>query len=128
MRTVVYSIMQGDVATFMEGGIYGDNALKETPPDVRPFLVLKTEGPLVGMGRMVQWRQTFAVHDSVGDYTRIEEGLRLIRTKMMAAAPIQVNGIWLNSVEWEGDSEDLMDVVRGTNMKFSTYLLTGSGR
>ena len=127
MRKVVYQLMQDpSVADFMVGGIFGDGALGD-PPLLRPFLNLTHEGPFPGIGRMRQWRTTFTVHDDIGDYTRIDDGLKLIRAVMDNAAPFHFDGIWLNAVVWEGDSPDLLDTGRGTNMKYTTYLMTASG-
>lgn len=126
MRRLIYSLMNADpVGPMVPGGIFGDGSLEA--PLERPFMNLTYRGPTPGLGRIRQMRAIVHVHDDIGDYTRIDDTLKVVRDVLLAAPVKTLNGVYLLDVQWEGDSDDLLDPERGTNMKNSTYLLTASG-
>lgn len=129
MRRLIYDLLSSDATlmALLPGGLYGDRSLVETP-SVKPFGVLMHEGPSNGMSARVN-RSTVVlwVHDEVGDYTRIEAALRRARALLLAAVQVEKNGVWLMEADWSGDSVDLYDDARGTNVKNATFPLVGSG-
>jgi hypothetical protein len=131
VRKLVYDLLfsSEEFMDLVPGGLYGDRAL-DIVPSLRPFAVLVHEGPMPVAGssnRLSQTRTSLWVHDEVGDYTRIDEALRIARSLVTQAVPHWHEGVWLMEVEWRGDSPDLFDDVRGTNTKNTAWLLTGSG-
>jgi hypothetical protein len=128
MRKIVYKVLK-DNAEFMAllpGGLYGDRALEGTP-SAKPFAVLTFEGPTPGVGRHLRGRAYLWIHDNVGDFTRIDSVHKAARDLLESLPPIAFAGEWLTLAEWEGNSTDLFDDARGTNVKSAGYLLIGSG-
>lgn len=131
MRRLIYDLLTtgGDDAfttLYLPGGLFGDRP--EIPLDnPKPFGVLAHEGPIPGIGSHVQSRFSLWVHDEPGDYTLIDEALKALRPLVVGSTPRQLNGVWLNEASWESTSSDLFDDTRRTNVKYSTFLLTGSG-
>lgn len=111
---------------WLPGGLFGDRAEFETPVD-KPFGVLTHEGPLPGVSRHQQARFSLWVHDEPGDYTRIDNALKVLRPLVVGSTPRTLNGVWLTEAQWTSTSGDLFDAERRTNVKYSTFLLTGSG-
>lgn len=127
MRKLVYTLLTSDpgYADALPGGIQGDRA--SGVPDVLPFAVVRFSGDNPGMGRAGQTYCSVWVHGQKEDYTIIDDVLKWVRSVMEGATPMQHEGVWLTSVEWQGNSADLYDNERGTNTKSTTFLLTGSG-
>lgn len=65
-------------------------------------------------------------HDKPGTYVNIEDVLKTARPAILAAIGPTDDG-WLSDIKWEGDSRDLYDDATKTIVRYSTYLLTGSG-
>lgn len=128
MRKVFFNLLASDEAfmALLPGGLYGDRALDGTPT-LKPFGIITMEGPTPGISRHWTGRATLWVHDSVGDYTRIDEILLAAKGILEPAPPTSLAGAWLSSVEWTGDSPDLFDDARGTNVKNAGYRLVGNG-
>lgn len=127
MRRLVYQALTAD-ATLMgllPGGLAGDRTTGV--PDVLPFGVLTLEGPTPGIGAHRTWRLTVWVHSEREDFTAIDQVLKRVKAVMNTLAPRTLNSIWLTDVTWEGDSPDLHDEDRGTNVRTSAFLLAGSG-
>lgn len=127
MRVLVYTLLKNDetLMGMLPGGLLGDR--REGVPDLTPFAVLTHEGPTPGMGKHLAHRVSIWVHDESQDYTEIDKILAYVRELLPSFAPILVNGVWLTSAQWLGDSADLHDTDRGTNTKNAAFLLTGSG-
>lgn len=128
MRKVFYNLLAGNEAfmAMLPGGLYGDRSLDGTPA-LKPFGVITMEGPAPGLSRHWTGRGILWVHDAVGDYTRIDGILLAARGILEAAPPVLLAGTWLTSAEWTGDSTDLFDDARGTNVKNAGYRLVGNG-
>lgn len=127
MRRLVYQALTADTTLMglLPGGLAGDR--RQGVPDVRPFGILTMEGPTPGIGKHRTWRATIWVHSDTEDFTAIDEALTRVKTVMESLPPRQLNGIWLTSVTWAGDSPDLHDEDRRTNVRTSAFLLAGSG-
>jgi len=127
VRRLVYQALIADTTLMglLPGGLAGDRV--EGVPDTLPFGVLTFEGPTPGVGKHRTWRCTFWAHGESQDYTDIDQVLLRVKTVMAGLAPSTLNGIWLTDVQWEGDSPDLHDEDRGTNVRTSAFLLAGSG-
>lgn len=127
VRKLIYNLWSthAPLMDLLPGGLYGDRA--EFTTEIKPFGVLIHQGPLPGISSHMQARTTLWVHDEPGDYTRIDEALRVARNYLLSAVPVLLDGVWLNDVRWEGTSDDLLDTERRTNVKNATFLLTGSG-
>lgn len=128
MRTLIYQWLSNDAGftDIVEGGLYSDRSL-EVVPSVKPFCVLMYEGPNPGMSRVRQMTLRAWVHDEPGDYLRIEEALKYLRDLLPTGLPRRQGDIWLMEAQWLGDSADLYDETRRTNVKNAVFLLTGSG-
>lgn len=127
MRRLVYQGLTDD-ATLMgmlPGGLAGDRA--SGVPDSLPFGVLTFEGPTPGVGTHRLWRCTVWIHSEREDFTAIDQVLKQVKASMDSLAGTNLNGVYLNDVKWEGDSPDLHDEDRGTNVRTSAFLLAGSG-
>lgn len=128
MRRLIHTLLSTHqpLMDLLPGGLYGDRSLKDTPA-VKPFGVLLHEGPSRGLGTVHRATTVLWVHDEVGDYTRIDDALKVARLHLAAQVQVSLNGIYLMQAEWQGDSVDLYDDARGTNVKNATFLLVGSG-
>lgn len=128
MRRLIYSALtaSAEFMALLPGGLTGDRSLVETP-EAKPFGVLMYEGPTSGSVRIHRVTLRLWVHDEEGDYTRIDAALKTARSALAAAETMSLNGVHLLEARWQGDSADLYDDARGTNVKNSTYTLVGSG-
>ncbi len=99
-------------------------------PQVRPLMVLRWQAITPGIGLVNQRILTVWVHEdrNRGDYDRIDDALKRIRTLMESVVGVNVGepGAWLSTIRWEGDTDDVDDSDMGTLSRSSQYRLTGS--
>lgn len=107
------------------GSIYGAGSLQGVPAN-KPFVVINfgPESPMLKDGFSPVATGQFAtvyVHDSPGDFLRINQILNAIREALIG----QVVGVGGICAEWLGDSADLADDVYKTNMRNGEYKFIG---
>lgn len=137
VREFVYQRLTGD--TILNSlGITGDSTfLSHTvdTPQVRPLMILRWQAISRGIesadpSPVNQRILTVWVHDdrNRGDYDRIDDALRRVRTLMESVVGVNVGepGAWLSGVRWEGDTDDVDDPDMGTLSRSSQFRLTGS--
>lgn len=97
--------------------------------DVRPFAVVRLSGNFPGMSRINQTRAEIMIHDNEGSYKRIDTAIKAIKNVLDNAVQVKsaTSDTWLIQATWESDSVDLFDDGYRTNMKSTTYTLTGTG-
>lgn len=64
-------------------------------------------------------------HDKQGSYKRIDEMLLAARQALLNNVPAVIGATRVSSVEWEGDSDDLIDDTLGTATKYGQFRVTG---
>lgn len=101
-----------------------------TPPDEKPFIVIKFEpeepGPFEGVtkSRVGLWH-----HDEPGDYLAIGQALAATKAALVGAGARvgQVAQVGAVACRWMGYSGDLADPDLGTIYRTSTFDLLGKG-
>jgi hypothetical protein len=141
MRQVAYAILSGDVpftSLIPAGRIVGGGKAHD-PPDLNEgmwcmvrMLVntneIRRDGALKGAAsqRMQLW-----VYDRPGSFEDIDRAHRVARQALLAAPPrtfaADDGPLWLQGVEWEGDSQDLPADEYGAITRNAMYRLVGSG-
>jgi hypothetical protein len=97
-------------------------------PKVRPMIVLNWGRTNPGMGAINRRLLQVWIHDNPGDYERIDRCLQHVRAAFDDIAGINTGtaGQWLSQIDWEGDSDNLVDDVVGTFARYGEYTFTGS--
>jgi hypothetical protein len=104
--------------------IYETSSTPDSPQPI--YLVLRyLEVSITATPMHQQYLEVWA-HDKPGTYTDIEQVLKTARPGVLAALGPTDDG-WLSDISWRGDSLDLYDGATQTIVRYSTYLLTGSG-
>jgi hypothetical protein len=108
--------------------IHGSRATDEQIV-LRPFAVVRFAGTFPGISRIKQTRAEIMVHDNEGSYTRIDNAIKAIKNVLDNVVQLKhdTSDTWLIEAAWESDSVDLFDDGYRTNMKSTTYTLTGTG-
>lgn len=79
-------------------------------PEIRPFVVIRWEERTRAFGDRGFDQVTVWVHDTPGDYTRIDRMLARIKAVLDAATHVPgSDDRILTQVDWTGDSGDLYD-------------------
>lgn len=101
---------------------------KDTP-QVRPLMVLRWQDTSPGMGRVNQRNLQVWVHDTPGDYTRIDRILKRVYVLLTTMFGVNTGDAdsWITQIDWKGDSDDLDDDEAVTFCRYSNYTITGSG-
>lgn len=130
MRALIRSTITGD-GTLAALGVVAAGVLSgdvDTPAQ-RPFLNLRWGGIEPGLSTVNRGTLTIWVHDDPGDYEfRINPILLRLRDLLLSLVGVQHGTGWLTVVEWNGDSEDLVDDGHGTITRNVSFTLIGSGQ
>jgi len=130
MRALVRSTITSD-ATLTGLGVVAGAVLAgdvDTPVQ-RPFLNLRWGGVDPGLSTVNRGSLTVWVHDNPGDYeVRINPILLRVRELLLDLVGQQHSMGWVVVVEWNGDSEDLIDDGHGTIARNASFTLVGSGQ
>lgn len=133
MRSLIRSRILAD-SQIVAAGIVPSAVLAgqiDTPAE-RPFINLIWGDTNEGLATVNTRLITLWVHDTPGDYARIDRilfRLRSVLTAIEATSWTEGGGQsgWVTAVEWEGDSGDLTDDGHGTIVRTSSYTIIGSG-
>jgi hypothetical protein len=100
---------------------------KDTP-QVRPLMVLRWQDTSPGLGTVNQRNLQVWVHDTPGDYTRIDRILKRVRIVLESIVGINAGDAasWVTQIDWKGDSDDLDDDEAVTFCRNSNFTVTGS--
>lgn len=132
-RTWIYDRLRLDASILADvpaTDIYGAGSLIK-PPARRPFIVIRfnAESPEVqdaDAPMVTSQRGTIWVHDTPGDYLRIDRILRNTRTLIAGnVTGMKGNGGGGIMAIWEGVSGDFADDVFGTITKYGEFRLVG---
>lgn len=129
MRAFIMQAIVTDVA-LNALGIVDDSsfAVDVDTPEQRPFLQARWGRNNVGLDTVTRRDITIWVHDSPGDYGRIDSIILRLRA-LLPTLEGQDNGLGhLVAAEWTGDSEDLTDDGHGTIARTTSFSLVGSGQ
>lgn len=131
LRRFIHSLMSTDAeltqlvdaADFYDGqGIDADTV----PP--RPFVVVRWGLLSPGMNHVYRQQITLWAHDKSADYSHhILPILRRVRALFGAVVAAPTANGHINSIAWDGDSEDLFDEGFGTITRNSAYTIVGTG-
>jgi len=143
MREALYSILVNDpaVTTLIPAARIKESASVTDTPDftVGKLVIIRMRSSFDGVrkedaslrGGQQARCALFAYDERGGSYEDLDRILRTARTALLAAPPHKFTGPdgdqWLNSVTWEGDSEDFFDEPWNAITKNAAFLLTGSG-
>jgi hypothetical protein len=131
MRALIFQAIIGDATLNSLGITSGSSfAVDVDTPRQRPFLQLRWGINDIGLNKTPVTRRalTIWVHDSPGDYGRIDTIILRLRA-LLPTLEGQSNGLGhLMAVEWTGDSEDLTDDGHETITRNTGYSLVGSGQ
>lgn len=79
-------------------------------PTIRPFIVMRWEETTRAFARIGSQGLTIWVHDEVGDYTRIDAMLEIIKSVLTSIVHVAGgDGKTVTQIDWAGDSPDLYD-------------------
>lgn len=115
------------LADVPEASIYASSSLTGAPSE-RPFIVVAfgTETPELHDGDVpsaTSKRATIYVHDTPGDYLRIERVLANVRN-LFAGSISNMTGGGIMAM-WEGESGDLADELFRTILRYGEYRFVG---
>jgi hypothetical protein len=130
MRTTVYNLLRGVHPDIPDARIFQMGAVDDTP--LKPFMVYR----LSGNGRGVTARSASKpvrlevwVHDEPGSYTRIDDVLRAVETKLNAVVHASSRaGESISQVDFDTRSPDLDDTGFRTICRMSSFTLIGKGQ
>lgn len=130
LQSYVFDLISGD--TVMRNLAFNENKIHlnhtvDTPQD-RPMIVLRWQAVSAGIGPVNQRVLQVWVHDVPGNYQRINEALKRLRTILTRVQGVNVGDAtdWITSIRWEGDSDDLRDDEAGTFTRNAQFRITGS--
>lgn len=131
MRELVYQTIANDTQLHALGlTVDAVSSGDVDSPAERPYVVLRWGETTPGVDkdtRRVNSRNLVVwIHDQPGDYTRIDQILKRIRTVLIGLYAAQTSTGWLTGVDWTTDSSDLSDDVTGTIARTSAYQVIGS--
>lgn len=127
LRQTVYELITADQeVTDMVPAVrwYERGAVEDSPTKPFAVLVWLTTVPASG-GRYLHPLEVW-VHDNRGDYSLIEATLQEVKRVLSGATQYAgTNGVRLVQADFTGQSGDLDDPDRGTNVKNSSWLVVG---
>jgi hypothetical protein len=127
MRALIRNAIATD-PTLMGLGVALSNVLSGDvdTPQGRPFINLRWGTTSEGLAHVTRRNLTIWVHDRPGDYdAKIDPIIRRLRVILPGLEGVAHP---YGSVEWAGDSEDLVDDGHGTIARTTSYSLVGSGQ
>lgn len=136
MREIVFDVLTHDtpLLAVIPAGRFKELGSLQSPPDLAqgPWAGIKMVPLAPGVGPVQLQGVEVWVYDQPGSYEVIDQVNRLIRTALLAAAPRSFTGsdlrrIWLNSVEFQGESGDLFDDQWRAAVRNQFFRLAGSG-
>lgn len=130
MRSLIRSTILAD-ASLVSLGVVSAGVLAGDvdTPQSRPFLNLRWSGTTPGLDTVVKRDLVIWVHDQPGDYeAKVDPIIRRLRTLLPSLAGVVHPYGYLTVVEWNGDSEDLVDDGHGTIARTTTFTIVGSGQ
>lgn len=133
MRDFVFTAVTTD-SQLNELGITADTAFTQhdvDTPQERPFLTFHWGNTNPGyrdhpFATVNEKDFQVWVHDTPGDYTKIDSILFRVRTVLTAIEASDTGAGWVNEIEWLGNSDDLSDDIQNTITRFGEYRLVGS--
>lgn len=134
-RTYLYQKLVTD-AQSIAAGTLGAIGLKAASvyasgidtPEGELFIIIKFGDMQRGMAAVSRTNVTIWVYDRNKDYLRIEQILKRIRQMFESVEAQATAEGWITSIEWTGDSEDLVDDVYRASTRNSAFRVTDSGR
>lgn len=130
VREVVTTRLTSDTAMNTDGINLESTFLshdKDTP-QVRPLMVLRWQDTSIGLGPVNRRNLQVWVHDTPGDYTRVDRILRRVKTLLTTMFGVNAGDVdsWITQIDWQGDSDDLSDDEAVTFCRYSNFTVTGS--
>jgi hypothetical protein len=111
-----------------------------TPPDIvvgpwaglRMMPLERGQGPDLTLKGVHRQEVVLWIYDQPRYYERIDQAHKIARAALLAAAPrskVIADGstVWLNCVEWNGESEDNYDDQWRASTRSASYWFVGSG-
>lgn len=134
MRTVVRAAIVAD-ATLQGLGVAvdGSNVLAGDidTPTARPFLQLRWGEGMPGVGEGARRHDkrslTIWVHDTPGDYARIDSIIARLKVVLYGISAVTYAGGAISVIDWISDSDDLSDDGHETISRNTTYFIAASG-
>lgn len=129
MRTIVRLALITD-ETLASRGVVPAAVLSgdvDTPSE-RPFVQLRWNNTIPGLGTVDRRDLVVWVHDEPGDYDRIDSIIRRIKTIMGSLVGLPHEEGHLMTCEWTGDSADLTDDGHGTITRTTSFSIVGTGQ
>lgn len=128
MRAYIAGLLVAD-ATLAAQGVVQAGVISgdvDTPAD-RPFVQLRWGQATPGLSTVDNRVLVIWVHDTPGDYTRIDTIVRRIKEifRGVSAQPHETG--WITEIQWVTDSDDLTDDGHGTITRTTTHNLVSSG-
>jgi hypothetical protein len=128
MRAVIRAAIIGDAPLIALGVTSGGTLAGDVDtPEPRPFLNLKwgTTNPALG-GVAQQTTLSIWVHDTPGDYERIDSICRRLRVLLPSLLGLADLDDYVSQIAWTGDGADGQDDGHRTIYRQSNYTLNGS--
>lgn len=129
MRALVRFALVND-ATLQSLGFVAEGILAGDidTPEQRPFIQLRWSTTTPGLDVVSRRNLVVWVHDTPGDYDRIDRSIRRIRQVLTGLVGAQHDFGHLMVCEWTGDSEDLADDGHGTITRTTSFSIVGTGQ
>lgn len=97
-------------------------------PEQRPFIQARWNNTTPGIDVASRRDVVLWVHDTPGDYDRIDSVIRRIKTIMASLVGVPHSAGHLMVAEWTGDSADLTDDGHGTITRTTSFSVVGTGQ
>lgn len=126
MRRLLYQVLTGNseltniipAARWFQQGSIDDQA-------DRPFAVFGFTSVLPTPSRAPQPQVQIWIHDKKGSYNRIDAVLGILRKYLESLPEVSDGESRIVDVIWASDSPDLVDDGFDTNVRYSSFILTG---
>lgn len=129
MRALVRSALTDD-PTLAARGVVPQAVLSGDvdTPEERPFLQLRWNNTTPALDVVSRRDLVIWVHDTPGDYERIDSIIRRIKTIMSGLVGLPHPEGHVMVCEWTGDSADLADDGHGTITRTTSFSIVGTGQ
>lgn len=129
-RETIVTVLTSDGAMNTDGINLNTTFLshdKDTP-QTRPMMVLRWQDVSPGLGTVNRRNLQVWIHDTPGDYGRIDRILKRVRTLLTSMFGVNAGDAssWITQIDWQGDSDDLRDDEAVTFCRYSNFTITGS--
>jgi len=130
MRAEIYAALATDAGLrslgLGEDSVYAAESVEDPP--LRPFIVIRWQPTLPGMGPSLRNSFDVWVQDDPGDFARIDAMLFRVKSVLVSLTGTLTDSGYLTLVDWLEDSADQRDDVWGTINRRASFLAIGAGR